>query len=146
MPSNAYSAVIHPDVSLRRLVIGVGAGFTLAGIVLIAMLPIGTALRAGTALLWSIATSRELHVLCCAWRNCCALRFTPGGEVAVLDADGKWRAGELVAGGILLPRIGWIRLRVSRGPRFAELVRGARRGDADWRRLHVIWRHFGDPA
>ena len=146
MSSNAYSAVIHPDAALRRLVLGVGVGLAVGGLVLITMLPVGAALRAATALLWCVATSRELFVLYRAWQDCRAMRFTADGDVTVLGTDGEWRTGELVPGSILLPRVGWIRLRVARGPRFAELLRGERRRDVNWRRLHVIWRHFGDPA
>jgi hypothetical protein len=110
------------------------------------MLPVGAAFRAGAVFLWCVATTRELAVLYRAWQACREIRFTPGGGVTVLGADGEWRTGELVPGGILLSRLGWIRLRVAGGPRFAELVRGERRSDFNWRRLHVIWRHFGDPA
>lgn len=131
---------------LRRLVLGVAAGLALVGLVLIAMLPVGAALRAGTALLWCIAVLRELAVLHRAWQHCRAIRFAADGGVAVLGTDGEWRTGELVPGSILLPRVGWIRLRAASGPRFAELLRGERRSDFDWRRLHVIWRHFGDPG
>lgn len=146
MSSNAYSAVLHPDAALRRLVLGVGTGLALGGLVLIAMLPVGAALRAAAALLWCTATSRELFVLYRAWQDCSAIRFAADGDIRVLGTDGEWRPGELVPGSILLPRVGWIRLRIASGPRFAELLCGERRSDVDWRRLHVIWRHFGDPA
>ena len=126
--------------------LGIGAGLGFVGIVLIAMLPLGVLVRACATVLWIAATTRELAVLLRGWQNCLAIRLTPDGGVTVLGGDGEWRTAALAPGSVLLARIGWLRLCVAGGPRFGELVRGERRTDRSWRRLHVIWRHFQDPA
>lgn len=146
MSSNAYSAEIYPDPSLRRLVFGLGAGLGLVGVLLVLTLPVDIGLRVIALLAWCTVTARELFVLRRAWRDCRAMRITPDGGAMVLGRDGEWRAGQLDAGSVLLSRVGWIRLRVGKEPCFGELVCGERRCGRGWRRLHVIWRHFGDPA
>jgi hypothetical protein len=118
----------------------------LIGVALVLTLPVGIGLRSIGVLAWSSATARELLVLRRAWRDCRAMRIAPDGGAAVLGKDGEWRVGQLVAGSVLLSRIGWIRLRVGNEPCFGELVGGERRSGGGWRRLHVIWRHFCDPA
>ena len=146
MSSNVYSAVLEPDPLLRRVVLGSGASLGIAGIVLIVTLPFDAAARAAMLIPWCAFTIRELLVLYRAWRNCLAIRITADGGAAVLGADDEWRTAELISGSVLLSRLGWIRLRVAGGPCFGELLRGRRREDRDWRRLQVIWRHFGGPA
>ena len=146
MSSNAYSAEIFPDSSLRRLVFTLGAGLGLVGVVLVAALPASVGVRAIALLAWCAVSARELFVLRRAWGDCHAIRITQDGGATVLGSDGEWRAGQLVAGSVLLSRVGWLRVRVGNEPCFGELVRGERRSGNGWRRLHVIWRHFGDPA
>jgi hypothetical protein len=144
--SNAYSAAIYPDPLLRRLVSGLGIGLGLVGVVLVLTLPVDIGIRAIAVPAWCAVVARELFVLRRAWRDCRAMHITPEGGAMVLGSGGEWRAGQLVAGSVLLSRVGWIRLRVGKEPCFGELVRGERRSASDWRRLQVIWRHFGDPA
>jgi hypothetical protein len=127
-------------------VLGIGFGLGLVGIVLIAILPLGAVARACMAVLWCATTTWELAGIVRAWRNCQAMRLTPDGDLVVLGGDREWHAAALAPGSVLLPRIGWMRLRVDGGPPFGELVRGERRCDRSWRRLHVIWRHFQDSA
>jgi len=85
----------------------------------------------------------ELRKLSRAWLACQRLRFHSTGEIQVLDATGRWRAGRRVSGGVMLRKIGWIRLRNHAGLTFGELLTGDPRTSHDWRRLQVIWRHVG---
>ncbi|MCG8371389.1 MAG: hypothetical protein MJA32_12860 [Proteobacteria bacterium] len=128
---------------MRRLVLSSGAVLGIAGCLLVASFPTGWAWRAVASLAWCASVARELWLVHRAWQGCRKLRFSADGEVAILGAGGEWRPARLVSGGVLLSRLGWLRLQAAGGPVFAEFVRGERRRDRDWRRLHVIWRHFG---
>ena len=143
MSSNAFSAAICPDPVLRRVVIVSGIALGVVGVVLIATLPASIVLRIFAATAWCAMLARELWLLVNAWQDCRALRVSAGGDIAILNGNSEWRPGRLVSGGVLLSRIGWIRVQVVGGPVFAEFSRGRRRGSSGWRRLHVIWRHVG---
>ena len=115
----------------------------IVGCALIAMLPLGTGWKFGAGIIWVVSVTRELQLLVQAWRDSRLIRVTPDGSISVLGADSEWCTGRLVSGGVLLARVGWLRLRTGGGPVYSEFVRGDRRMSPDWRRLHVIWRHFG---
>ncbi len=143
MSSNAFSADIRPDPSLRRLVLVSSVVLGCLGLGVIVTLDAGWLVRGIAGTLWLSTVGFECARLCRAWRNCRRVRVFPGGRVEMLGEDGEWSPGRLVGGGVLLGRLGWLRLRRDGGPVFAEPLRGDRRRHRDWRRLHVIWRHFG---
>ena len=143
MSSNEYSADISPDPVLREVIAWSGAVLGLVGVGLIAMLPVQGPLCALLALAWGVSVLREIVIQQRAWARTARIRVSAGGDVSILGPDDEWRPAELVAGSILLRRFGWIRLRSAGEPAFGELLRGDCRGDRNWRRLHVIWRHFG---
>ena len=143
MSSNAYSADIRPDPDLRRIVQGSAALLGIIGLAVIATLEAGPLVRAALCVAWLLGVGAECERLRRAWRCCRRIRVFAGGRVEILDANGDWSPGCLAGGGVLLGRLGWIRLCRDGGPVFAELVCGDRRRQRDWRRLHVIWRHFG---
>ena len=147
MSSNAYLAKISPDPYLRRIVLASGALLALAGVPLIIVLPVDPVLRAAALLLWLALAVQELSRVRAAWYLCHALRFSADGAVAVLMSGQTWQPAHLLSGGILLRKLGWIRLsvRLPTGQKLVlgELLRGDSRKSADWRRLHVIWRHVG---
>ncbi len=115
----------------------------LAGVGAIATLDAGGLVRGILSAAWLLSVGIEGERLRRAWRQCRRIRVFPDGNVEILAADGDWSPGRLVGGGVLLSRFGWLRLRLDAGPVFAEPLRGDRRRHRDWRRLHVIWRHFG---
>lgn len=90
---------------------------------------------------WIVFSCRELVLLRRGWRRFHGIRFLANGDVEVRSRDGSWEPAELADGSILLRRFGWLRLVADDGTGVQELVRGSRREDRDWRRLHVIWRH-----
>ena len=143
MSANEYAADIFPDPIRRQGVLWSGGVLGLLGTGLIAMLPVELPLRGLLGLVWGASVLREIVILRRAFARCLRFRVTSGNDVSLLGPDGEWRAAELARGGILLSRLGWIRLRAAAEPAFGELLTGDRRGDPDWRRLHVIWRHFG---
>ena len=143
MLSTEYSAEISPDPHLRRIVLVSGVLLALAGNLLIVFLPLAITLRVFAAALWSFSTLRELIFLRRGWAGCIALKFIANGEVEILGRDLTWRPAQLVSGSILLRSIGWLRVKTTAGPVFAELVRADRQQRRDWRHLQVIWRHVG---
>lgn len=147
MSSTAYFAEIYPDPFLRRIVLASGALLALVGVPLIITLPVAPELRAAAVMAWLALVASELSRVRRAWHACQALRFSADGTVAVLIPGQVWQPARLLSGGILLRRVGWIRLSVAlptgRKLVLGELLRGDCRNGADWRRLHVIWRHIG---
>ena len=147
MSSNAYLAEISPDPYLRRVVLASGALLALAGVPLIIVLPVDSVLRVAALLLWLALAVQELSRVRSAWYVCHALRFSADGTVAVLIPGQTWQPARLLSGGIVLRKLGWIRLsvRLPTGQKLVlgELLCGDSRKSADWRRLHVIWRHIG---
>jgi hypothetical protein len=114
-----------------------------AALVVIFLLSIHVALAAGSAVLCVAYGVHEQLRLRRAYQRFSRLRISCDGELRLFDRQGDWQAGTLLAGSVLLRRIGWIRIRTGEGRIFAELVRGRCRYNADWRRLQVIWRHVG---
>jgi len=141
--STAYFAEITPDHILRRVVLWSGALLGIAGVLAILILPISPWLRVALAVGWAGASFLELRQLARIWRGCRRLKIDSNGEIQLLDAAGRWRTGSLVSGGVLLRKMGWIRLRDHSGASFGEPLSGDPRASADWRRLQVIWRHIG---
>jgi len=143
MSSTAYFAEIHPDSSLRRVVLWSGVLLAAAGILVILNLPAHLWLKLTISVVWAALSVRELRLSCLGWADCLRLRFSSEGDIAVLGADKQWRAAEWVSGGVLLQKAGWVRLRNHRGVVFGELLSGDARANSHWRRLQVIWRHVG---
>jgi len=145
--STAYFAKIYPDPFLRRIVLASGALLALVGIPLLVILPVAPELRAAGVITWLALAANELSRVRCAWHACQALRFSADGTVTVLMPGQDWQPARPLSGGILLRRVGWIRLSVAlptgRKLVLGELLRGDCRHGPDWRRLHVIWRHIG---
>ena len=145
MASNAYSAELQVDPTLRRIVILSGTGLLLAGVAAVMTLPVPPAQRVVAALLWAAWCAWSIWRLNGRWRTYVALRVSADRRVTLCDRNGEWRDATLVPGSILLQDWGWIRLRTGGGPAFAEPLRAARQNRRDWRRLQVIWRHIGAP-
>ena len=143
MSSSKYSAELATQQKLRVLVLLSGVGLGAMGLVLIFRLPLHFAVTAGMALAWSVLTLSELAAIYQGFRGRCGLRVCADGSLLQRDCEGCWRAAELLPGSVVLPRLAWIRLRVGRGARSAELLRARGQKRRDWRRLQVIWRHIG---
>ena len=143
MSSTAFSAVLVPDRTLRRIVLLSGLTLMCIGIVLILKLPLHPAILATGTIAWLLLCASELRNLARGFQRCRLLRVTANGAIRLLDANGDWRAAELLPGSLLLRRIGWIRVSDSAGRTSVEPVRGHCRESQDWRRFQVIWRHIG---
>jgi len=145
--STAYFAEIRPDPVLRRIVLASGVALALVGVPLIRILPIALEIRAIAVIIWAALAVRELSRARLAWNTCQALRFFADGTIAVLAPGQIWRPAVLLSGGVLLRKMGWIRLSfelpTGRKLILGELLRGDGRRGTDWRRLQVIWRHIG---
>ena len=143
MSFNTFSSYLKPDPWLR-LFVDVTARLLIAG-------AIGIALTMSVSALPRLALS-----LCCLWLGsveltrlhrgfeaCTAIRLTSDGNVGIDPGDGNWVTADLESGSIVLRRLAWLRLRTANGRLITELLRGDARQCRDWRRLQVIWRHFG---
>ena len=143
MSSNAFSAELAADPVLRHLVLLSGVCLNVAALVVILLLPVHAAVTVGAAILCIVYGVHEQVRMRRAYRRFSRLRMSCNGELRVLDRQGEWQPGILLAGSVLLRRVGWIRVRTDAGFVFAELVRGHCREHPDWRRLQVLWRHVG---
>ena len=143
MSSNTYFADLHPDNSLRLLVLVSGAFLAVVGVALIFALPLHGAASFIGSCTWLVWCGWDLVKVSRGYALCCRLRLRANGDVLLLDPQGNWRAARLLAGSILLRRVGWIRVETELGQHCAEPIRGSCRESVDWRRLQVIWRHIG---
>ena len=143
MSSIAYFAEIIPDPFLRRIVLWSGVLLCIVAILVILNLPMDLWARLALSVGWAALSVRELRQLRAGWAECRRLRISPDREIAVLQASDEWCEAQWVTGGVLLQKIGWIRVRNRHGVVFGELLCGDVRASPDWRRLQVIWRHVG---
>lgn len=143
MSSSTYSADLHPDPALRRIVLLSGAAFCAVGVSVTLAMPLHPAVLIVGSAGWLALCAWELIKMCRGHALCRRLRMSVGGELLLLDPLGIWHTARLLPGSVLLRRVGWIRLETGIGRRCAEPVRGSCRESDDWRRLQVIWRHIG---
>ena len=143
MSSSTYSADLHPDPAMRRIVVLSGAGFCGIGVALILAMPLQPVVLITGLGGWLALCAWELIKMYRGYALCRRLRMSVGGELLLLDPLGNWHTARLLPGSVLLRRVGWIRLETGIGHRCAEPVRGSCRESDDWRRLQVIWRHIG---
>lgn len=140
-PSSAtYWTSIRPDWRLRALVIASGTIFLLAGLALIAGLPVPGPARGAAIVLWTAWAARELRVHLRAYRRWSGYRIAADGDIGLLHGSREHR-GRLLPGCVVLPGVAWLRLAGQGGPAWGELVRRDSRESEAWRRLQVIFRH-----
>lgn len=143
MSSNVFAAELQPDPVLRRAVLISGAALALAGILLVASMPLHPLLLLAGSAGWLFLCCREIVLLARGFSRCRRLRITPEGGILLLDTAGEWHPARLLPGSVMLRRAGWVLLQTADGRRLAEPIRGTCRESHDWRRLQVIWRHIG---
>jgi len=141
--SNAYSAELHPDALLRRIVLWSGTLLGVVGVSLILSMRLPAVLLIVASAAWLLFSGWELYRIRQGHAHCRRLRLSAGGEMLRLDADGNWHPAGILPGSVLLRRVGWIRWHDETGRQYAELLRGRCRESDNWRRLQVIWRHIG---
>ena len=143
MSSTTYSADLHPDPRLRRLVLGSGLLFCVAGVPLIATLGIASSGRAVLAAAWLAISARQWLSFRRAYAQNGILRVDADGGIRRRCDTGEWETLELLSGSVVTAGWAWLRLGRANGPNFAELLHGRARQSEDWRRFQVIWRHVG---
>ena len=143
MSFDTYSSYLKPDPWLR-LSVDVTARLLIAGAIGIALtMSVGALPRLALSLCCLWLGSTELTRLHRGFEACAAIRLTSDGSAGIDPGDGNWVTAELEPGSIVLRRLAWLRLRTADGRLITELLRGDARQCRDWRRLQVIWRHFG---
>lgn len=137
-----YTASLRADRGLRRLVLGSGLVFFVAGLVILAALPVAAPGSALLALAWCALSTAELAILKRAYRDCVALTLHADGSVEVERTDGGRREGRLLPGSVVLRDWAWLRVEVPGRWGWAEPF-GVRAQDREqWRRFQVICRHL----
>ena len=120
-----------------------GVAATVFGFLMILALPVAPLWRVFGAVLWLLASSREMLVIAKGHKRCQHIRIEHNGDMQITAPDGCCSPATLRAGSVVLSRIAWLRFESQNGQQFAELMRGKCRKNKDWRRLQVIWRHLG---
>ncbi len=141
MSSTAYAAEIRPDRKLRCFVLATGFSVALLGTLAIVFATAPGWARIPAVVVWAVFSCRELVLLRRGWQRCRGVRLLANGDVEIRSGNGAWEQARLEDGSVLLRRFGWLRLSTNDGTGVQELICGCCRGDRDWRRLHVIWRH-----
>lgn len=143
LSSTIYCACLTPDTWLRIVVLSSGRVLIAAGTVFILILDQHPIARGIACIAWLSYGRFRLLQIGTGFDACLAIRVYPEGAASVLSSDSVWVSAHLLPGSIMLQKLGWLRLRTDAGLLIQELVRRDGRGDLDWRRLQVIWRHIG---
>lgn len=111
----------------------------MTGSALILHLPVAVPVRMVLAAVWVFVGVHEFY----RWSRAAAcvleLRIMADGRVRYRGPRQTAGDATILAGSLLLERFAWLRLALSNGHTYGELLAGDRR-DPGWRRLHVIWR------
>ena len=140
MSSNAYEAELAPDDRLRAGLLAFAGAALVAGLLLLAMLPVTVALKAALAAGWMLAGILELAAFCRGMARIYRIRIRGDGSVLAVGRSGTSHALLLLPGSVVLDRFAWLRLRFDDGLRCGELLSGDGAENEQWRRLLVIWR------
>ena len=143
MSSTVFSTELKPEASLRCAVQFIAILATILGLVIVVTLPFRMHWLMIAALIWLVVSVRELRLFRRAYSRFCQIRLDGSGEVEILTNAGDWQSATLLAGSVVLPCLAWLRIETRDGLRYAELMRGNCRKNEEWRRLQVVWRHFG---
>ena len=143
MSLRTYSTELQPDPRLRRIVLLYGISATVVGVILIVTLPIERWLRALGVLAWLFINIRQLVVIANGYKRCRRIRIEHNGAVTLQALDGCWFSATLLPDSVVLSKVAWLRFKVDDGQKLVELICEKNARNKDWRRLQVIWRHFG---
>ena len=144
MSSTVFEVVLRPEPILRRLVYGSGLCLILAGLILIAMLPVSLVWRFVFSAFWLVDGGRELRDLRRGTARLASVVLDSEGRVMSTDKDGNRQVSELLTGSMVLPGMAWLRLRSAHGGPHGELFTRQRAGLASWHRLQLLWHQARD--
>lgn len=143
MSSPVYSTELRTEPLLRRIVLLTGLLFVITGLIVILMMPLAFGWRIAAGGSWVLFGLREVIIIRNAYAAYFRLRLDSAGKLELVITNGANKAATLLAGSVVLAGVAWLRIESADGLRCAELLRGNCRENKQWRRLQVIWRHFG---
>lgn len=143
MSYSTFSTELTPDARLRHVVLLSGASLGILGLVVIAALPLGKALKLLAAVAWFAFSAWEILHIAKGYKRCQRIRIAADGSAAVQTCQGDWVDAALQSGSVVLGKLAWLRIVTNDGRQYAELLAGDRRKHKQWRHLHMIWRHLG---
>ncbi len=148
MSSARFEAELDPDKRVRRALACFACAATLAGALLIAIMPLALPVRVLFGGLWLASGSLELRAMMLGTARLERIRISADGRVYGLF-EGGVEPLELLPGSVVLARVAWLRIRFADGLRYGELLTGNPRRCRDWRCLQLAWRQrssvFGRP-
>ena len=111
----------------------------LTGFALLIHLPLAPWARLGLVILWLVSQLREISRLARGAVRVREIRIGKG-EATVVNRQGKEEPVQIMSGSVVLPRLAWLRLRLSDGLICGELLRGDPASNKQWRHLQILWR------
>lgn len=115
--------------------------FALLGLVIILTMPLPAWSRSVAVFIWLGYSTLGGLTLSRHYQRIVGYRLYADGSIDLTHRDGSHSTGRLAAGTVLLPRLGWLRVRGSGRSAWGELVVGDCRTSEQWRRFQVICRH-----
>jgi hypothetical protein len=126
-----------------------GCAALLTGIALLIRLPVPWWARFGLVVLWLLYGIWEISSFSLGARRIREIRVG-SREVTVINRQGREEPARIMYGSVVLPRIAWLRLRLTDGLVCAELLHGSAVDSQHWRHLQILWcqgaRSFGRPS
>ena len=126
-----------------------GCAALLVGLVLLMRLPVSVSLRLALSVLWLIGSIWELGRQARGFHRIKTIRLQ-AGEATFIDRQGRQAPVQIMSGSIVLPRLAWLRLKLTDGLIYGELLRGDPTSCEQWRHLQILWRQgsgsFGGTA
>lgn len=148
MSSARFEAELIPDKRVRRALACFACAATLAGGLLIAIMPLALPVRVLFGALWLASGTLELRAMVLGMARLDGIRISADGQACGLSGGGV-EPLELLPGSVVLARVAWLRIRFADGLRYGELLMGNPRRCRDWRCLQLAWRQqpfvFGRP-
>ena len=115
----------------------------LAGLVIVATLPLGAGWRVVGVVVWVLGTAHQMHGVIGGFAHCRKLHVEAGGALRIVRPDRSSVTAILRPGCVVFPRLAWLRFTAADGRRHVELLCPKTPQDLRWRRFQVIWRHLG---
>lgn len=140
MSSAVYEAELAPDDRIRAGLLAFACSATLAGLLLILLLPVIAPLKAALAVAFLLAGVAEVIAFRRGMSRIYRIRIRSDGSLSAVGPAGAMQPLTLMPGSVVLERLAWLRLRFGDGLRSGELLAGNAAENEQWRRLLVIWR------
>ena len=114
MSSAVYEAELAPDERIRAGLLAFACCVTLAGLILILLLPVIAPLRAALGATFLLAAIVEAITFMRGMSRIYRIRIRSDGSISGVGSAGTMQPLTLLPGSIVLDRLAWLRLQIGR--------------------------------